>query len=115
MDGLSYDLLVLSQGAPPAEGDQDQLLAALEKDGRVALYLDFAPSRADLRPESRPVLDMIAELMKENPGLSLRVEGHTDDQGPAEANRALSLRRAQAVVQALVKAGLGAGPTPDRQ
>lgn len=108
MDGLSYDLLALSQGASPAEGDQDQLLAALDKDGRVALYLDFAPGRADLKPASRPVLAMIAELMKENPGLSLRVEGHTDDQGPAEANRALSLRRAQAVVQALVQSGVNA-------
>lgn len=106
MDGLSYDLLALTKGAPPSEGDQDELLAALDKDGRVALYLDFAPGQADLKPEFRPVLDMIVELLKENPALSLRVEGHSDDQGPAEANRALSLRRAQAVVAALVKSGV---------
>lgn len=106
MDGLSYDLLALSKGAPPAESEQDELLAALEKDGRVALYLDFDPGRAELKPEARPVLGIVAEMLKEHPQLSLRVEGHTDDQGRAEDNRALSLRRAQAVVQALVQAGV---------
>ena len=40
---------------------------------------------------------------------ALRVEGHTDDQGSDTYNERLSLRRAQAVAQALAEAGMERG------
>ena len=40
---------------------------------------------------------------------TLRVEGHTDDQGSDTYNERLSLRRAQAVAQALAEAGMERG------
>ena len=57
-------------------------------------------------------------LLKENPGLKLTVEGHTDDVGSRAANEKLSRERAAAVVDALAAAGIArdrlksAGPGP---
>jgi len=45
---------------------------------------------------------------QQNPDLKLRVEGHTDNQGSAAANQALSEKRAQAVVAWLVAHGTNA-------
>ena len=50
----------------------------------------------------------IAKLVQQNADLKLRVEGHTDNQGNAATNQALSEKRAQAVVDYLVRAGLPA-------
>jgi outer membrane protein OmpA-like peptidoglycan-associated protein len=46
--------------------------------------------------------------MKANPGLKLSVEGHTDNAGGAEANKALSLARASSVAKAVVAGGIDA-------
>jgi outer membrane protein OmpA-like peptidoglycan-associated protein len=46
--------------------------------------------------------------MEQNPDLKLRVEGHTDNQGGAAANQALSEKRAQAVVSWLTSHGVTA-------
>lgn len=45
-------------------------------------------------------------MLKENPDLKLKVEGHTDSTGDPEANLKLSLDRAEAVVAALIGAGI---------
>jgi outer membrane protein OmpA-like peptidoglycan-associated protein len=46
------------------------------------------------------------KLLKENPGLKLAIEGHTDDVGAKPANEKLSRDRAAAVVDALAAAGI---------
>jgi outer membrane protein OmpA-like peptidoglycan-associated protein len=53
-------------------------------------------------------LGEIVKLMQQNPSLKLRVEGHTDNQGNAAANQALSEKRAQAVVAWLTGKGISA-------
>ena len=84
------------------EFDADALLEALGRDGRVAIYgILFDVDRAHLRPGSGQVLDTIATILKADSGLRLEVAGHTDSTGSAERNRALSLERARAVVNAL--------------
>jgi outer membrane protein OmpA-like peptidoglycan-associated protein len=50
----------------------------------------------------------IVKLLQENKDLKLRVEGHTDNQGNAAANQALSEKRAQAVVAWLTGKGISA-------
>jgi outer membrane protein OmpA-like peptidoglycan-associated protein len=75
----------------------------LQKDGRAkvyGIYFDFASDV--LRPESKTVLDEIAEVMRKHPDWKLRVEGHTDNIGGDAYNLDLSNRRAAAVKQALV-------------
>ena len=55
-----------------------------------------------LKPESGPVIQMIAKGLESNPGLKLLIEGHTDSVGNATANLDLSKRRAEAVKAVLV-------------
>ena len=70
--------------------------------GRVALYgILFDTGRAEVKAESKPALDEIAKLLKAEPGLKLRVVGHTDNQGSFDGNIGLSRRRAESVNAAL--------------
>ncbi len=69
----------------------------------------FDTGRATLRPESGPTLDAVAASLKANADVRVRVEGHTDTTGTADANRTLSQARADAVVAALVARGIPAG------
>jgi outer membrane protein OmpA-like peptidoglycan-associated protein len=82
----------------------EQLAAQLAANGRVAVYsIRFAGAR--LSPESEPMLREIARLVAAQPGLTLTVEGHTDDRGGFAANLQLSEERARAVVAWLVARG----------
>jgi outer membrane protein OmpA-like peptidoglycan-associated protein len=69
-------------------------------------YLKFEFDKADLRPEDRELLSRIAGILATSPDYSVSVNGHTDDVGTDEYNIKLSERRAQAVRDYLVKAGL---------
>ena len=50
-----------------------------------------------IKPESAPVLKMIAKALETNAALKLLIEGHTDSVGAADHNLDLSKRRAEAV------------------
>ena len=72
--------------------------------------IHFDTDRATIKPESNPVLDAIATLIRDHPELRrVRVEGHTDNRGSAAYNKDLSLRRARSVVSALVQRGIASG------
>jgi OOP family OmpA-OmpF porin len=75
----------------------------IKSTGHVAVYgITFDTNKSVVKPESKPSLDEIAKLLKQDPTLKLKVVGHTDMVGSLEANVALSQARAEAVVQALV-------------
>lgn len=57
---------------------------------------------------SRPALDRAASVMLTYPGIRIEIQGHTDDEGDPLLNEALSLRRAEAVRQYLIRAGVPA-------
>ncbi|MFT7776166.1 OmpA family protein [Roseateles sp.] len=85
--------------------DPAGLQAGLAAEGRVTLTgLFFDTGKAELKPESRPQLDAMAELLKTQPALKAWIVGHTDNVGSFEANEKLSLARAQAVVASLTAA-----------
>jgi uncharacterized repeat protein (TIGR01451 family) len=65
----------------------------------------FATGKDVILPRSFPLLKQVAAVLKANPELKVRVEGHTDDQGKAEKNLDLSQRRAANVRSFLVKEG----------
>jgi len=65
------------------------------------IYFDFG--KAEIKPESRPTLREIAKFLKENPEIKLYVVGHTDNVGSLKYSMELSLERAKAVIEALVK------------
>lgn len=79
-----------------------KLSNALKQDGHVALYLNFDTDSQVIRPDSLPAVDEVVKLLRGEPALKLRVEGHTDATGDAAHNRKLSLARAESVVQAIV-------------
>jgi len=63
-----------------------------------------------LLPSSNEKLDAAAKLLKENyAGTNVEVAGHTDFTGNEAYNKDLSQRRAEAVRQYLIKAGIDAG------
>ena len=66
----------------------------------------FEYAKADLSAESFTTLDRLAQVAKSCPQVGLDVEGHTDSVGGRTANRSLSLRRANAVIDYLVSAGV---------
>lgn len=81
----------------------DALAKDITRTGHVAIYgIYFDTGKADLKPESEPILKEIAKLLQQNPKLNLYVVGHTDNIGTLTANMELSQRRADAVVKELV-------------
>ena len=100
--------------------DPDALLGDLTTTGHAAVYgIYFDHDSANIKQESKPSLKAIADMLKANKSLKLYVVGHTDMTGGFEYNVGLSLKRANAVVKALVNeygiaaerlAGKGAGP-----
>lgn len=72
--------------------------------------VNFDFDKADIRPDSRPVLDEAIATLKENPDIRIAVQGYTDSKGTDEYNLKLSDRRANAVYRYLVAGGIA----PDR-
>lgn len=79
----------------------------------------FDTGKAVVKPESKPALEEVAKLLKNDAALKLWVVGHTDSVGTVEDNMKLSQARAEAVAAELVSAhgiaaarlkGFGAGP-----
>ncbi len=63
----------------------------------------FGFQSASIKPESFGVIKEIANVMKENPGVNIKVVGHTSSDGDLAANMKLSDMRAAAVKEVLIK------------
>ena len=86
-----------------AESETDVMYDALAAKGRwVTQGILFATGKAEIQPESRPVLKEIAATLKQHGDLKILIEGHTDNVGSAPSNLTLSDARAAAVKAALV-------------
>jgi OmpA-OmpF porin, OOP family len=81
-----------------------QLFSDLLAKGKIR----FEQGRATLDPDSTALLDRLIEIALRCPTAAIEVAGHTDGDGEDAFNQALSEKRAQAVVDYLVKAGLPA-------
>jgi outer membrane protein OmpA-like peptidoglycan-associated protein len=68
----------------------------------------FAPDSAEFLPAERPRLDLLAEALKQIPGRTFLVEGHTAATGRPAGEMELSIERAQRMVDELVKRGISA-------
>jgi len=78
---------------------------------RVLQQVHFATASTTILPDSFPMLQEIANLLKANPQIKrMSIEGHTDDRGDNDMNMHLSQGRAASVMNWLVQHGV----TPDR-
>jgi OmpA-OmpF porin, OOP family len=68
----------------------------------VGFRINFALNSAVIPTAYEAYIDRIGELMRQEPGLALQIEGHTDATGPDQYNLELSERRAIAVARYLV-------------
>lgn len=66
----------------------------------------FDTGKADLKPAAQNNLKQMAEIMKKYPENVLTVKGYTDNTGSKDVNEGLSAKRALAVKQTLVAAGM---------
>ena len=66
----------------------------------------FESGRANIDPDSVSLLDRLAETALRCPSATIEIIGHTDSDGDDKFNQTLSERRAQAVADYLVKAGM---------
>jgi len=84
--------------------DADALAKEISLTGKVAIYgILFDTGKAVVKPDSKPALEEIAKLLREEPGLEIYVVGHTDSVGGFGSNMNLSMARAEAVVEVLAK------------
>jgi OOP family OmpA-OmpF porin len=107
-DGNDYYMTVVVKEAMKQDVTASGIFEALNREGRIALYINFDTGKSSIKPESQPIIAQIVEMMKANPALKVRVEGHTDNVGSPESNKTLSNERAAAVVAAIVAQGVDA-------
>ncbi|MBD5257928.1 MAG: OmpA family protein [Barnesiella sp.] len=90
-----------------AEYNVDFILASINKPVVVDnIFYDF--DKATLRPESKTALDEMAQIMRDNPNITIEMASHTDRKGSDEYNLALSERRAKSVIDYLISVGIKA-------
>lgn len=105
-EGRNVELTVLEQKAMVQEVSANLMWDALQKDGFVTLPVLFDTGKASIKPESARLVQQIADVLKKQPTLKVSIEGHTDNQGNAAANKTLSQQRAKAVVDAVAALGV---------
>ena len=74
---------------------------------KITEQIKFKTNSAQLLGVSQGIIDEVAKILKDHPEIKhVRVQGHTDNVGTPVYNKELSRKRAEAVVVALVKAGV---------
>jgi peptidoglycan-associated lipoprotein len=96
------DVTPRADGADDARrrAEADRIRRVLEE----MVFFDY--DRADLRDDAQRTLNAKVAILKGQPALRLRIEGHADERGSVEYNLALSLRRANRVRDYLVDVGI---------
>jgi OOP family OmpA-OmpF porin len=98
------DISVKPASAPVDGTVCQQLFSGLLAKGKIR----FESGRATIDPDSAGLLDRLIETALRCPSANIEIAGHTDADGEDGFNQALSEKRAQAVMDFLVKAGLPA-------
>jgi OOP family OmpA-OmpF porin len=98
------DISVKPASAPVDGTVCQQLFSGLLAKGKIR----FDSGRATIDPDSAGLLDRLIETALRCPSANIEIAGHTDADGEDGFNQALSEKRAQAVADFLVKAGLPA-------
>jgi outer membrane protein OmpA-like peptidoglycan-associated protein len=109
-DGVADDLDV----CPAVPGDKDnrgcprykQVVAKYDEKLEISQKVFFAFDKAVILPKSFDLLDEVARVLSDAPGIKVRIEGHTDATGQEKHNQELSENRALAVRDYLIDKGV---------
>jgi len=104
----SYKLWIVEVAAMQQVVTANKLLEELNKNGFIALYINFDTGKWDLKADGRATVAEIVTMFICAPALKIAIEGHTDNVGQAAANKTLSEKRAQSVMAAIVAGGIDA-------
>ena len=115
-DRLSYQLKVNADNYEPYAIDMERVfdnnfvvrLIPINLKTFVLQNMYFATAQTTILPSSKPSLDLLYDLLSENPELVIRIVGHTDDVGTEQSNQVLSEGRAKSICQEMVKRGIDA-------
>lgn len=96
---------------PSTNNDADAARRAREAElarmrATMAEMVHFDYDRSEIRADSRAILDRKTRILRDEPTMRIRVEGHADDRGSTEYNLALGSRRAEAVKAYITAAGI---------
>ncbi len=106
-DGVADGLDKCPDTSPEAEADESGC-SWVQKGEIVLPTIRFGVGSANLAPGSSPALNEVAEILKQNPDVTVEIGGHTDNEGPARLNRKISLERAEEVKRYLAARGVPA-------
>ena len=98
------DVSVKPAAAPVDATVCQQLFADILAKGKIR----FESGRDTINPDSAGLLDRLIETALRCPTVNIEIAGHTDADGEDGFNQTLSEKRAQSVMEYLVKAGLPA-------
>jgi outer membrane protein OmpA-like peptidoglycan-associated protein len=97
----SKTALLALQEAPADRHDCRELGAASQ-----SIHIVFDYGSSGLKQAALPALESFAVRLRSCPSTKVIIEGHTDSDGSAASNQSLSVRRAKAVLEHLVHAGV---------
>ena len=111
-----YTVNAVGQGYMPltetVQFEQDTLrffMTRIKEGIKVKInHLYFATNKTVILPESEAAMSDLADFLRENPTVTIRITGHTDAVGSDAANMKLSIGRAKAVRADLISRGIDA-------
>ena len=90
-----------------AEGGSMNIIGKKFTDAKIVTHgINFDVDKATIKPGSMGTLNMIVQVLKDNPDVRFEIDGHTDNSGAAAHNLQLSQQRADAVKTQLVSMGV---------
>ena len=112
--GKKVELIITSKDYIPkkvtvkdSENKKDITLYKIEIDKNYVIdNINFELNKAYLKKNSLNILNSIIDLMKRKKSLKLKVSGHTDSVGNSKYNQQLSEKRADSVIEYMVKNGI---------
>ena len=84
---------------------QDFTLSLVSKPVKMS-NIFFKFGSWELTPDSEAGLSKLVQLLNDNPNITIELAAHTDMVGNNQANQELSMKRAQSVVEYLIKHGI---------
>lgn len=102
----NFELITLEMEAMKQDISASEMLETINKNGSVALRINFETAKSTIKPESQSIINQIEAMLITDTSLKVSIEGHTDNAGTPAANKILSENRAKAVMAALVAKGI---------